>query len=306
MTAITRRVDVPVLVAVHGRDGVGRGTVAAALGEAGVAVTDDAACADVDVVVVAEAPKPEDRAMMAADKPVLCVLNKADLVGLGTAGPVAVAHRLAARCRRLTGVPTIPLVGLLATAALDDELVGALRLLATEPADLTSTDAFLRTDHGLSRPVRARLLETLDRFGIAHGVLAITRGADAASLSALLRRLSGIDDVVTHLAAVGAEVRYRRVRSALAELRALAVRSGDNELMSWLNSDDAVLAVMAAAVDVVETSGFTVDPADHAGAHLHRAARWRRYGRGPVDALHRRCAADISRGSLRLLERFRA
>ena len=44
-----------------GRDGVGRGTVAAALTASGVAVTSDPATADVHVVVIAEALKPEDR-----------------------------------------------------------------------------------------------------------------------------------------------------------------------------------------------------------------------------------------------------
>jgi hypothetical protein len=30
--------------------------------------------------------------------------------------------------------------------------------------------------------------------------------------------------------------------------------------------------------------------------------QWRRYGGGPVNALHRGCSADITRGSLRLLD----
>ena len=54
----------PLRVAVRGRDGVGRGTVAAALDGAGVLVVDGDTTADVDVVVVAEAVKPEDRAML--------------------------------------------------------------------------------------------------------------------------------------------------------------------------------------------------------------------------------------------------
>ena len=106
------------------------------------------------------------------------VLNKADLAGFGAGGPMAIAHRRAADYRALTGVPTVPMIGLLATAALDDEMVSALRTLTTEPADLTSTDAFLQTDHRLPREVRTRLLDTLDRFGIAHAVLALGRGCD--------------------------------------------------------------------------------------------------------------------------------
>ena len=95
--------------------------------------------ADVDVVVIAEVLKPEDRAVLAGSdaKPTLLCLNKADLTGYGAGGPMALAHRHAAHYRALTGVPTVPTVGLLATAVLDDELVCALRILTTEPADLT-------------------------------------------------------------------------------------------------------------------------------------------------------------------------
>ena len=304
LTPIIRRLARPLRVAVRGRDGVGRGTVAAALAGVGVTVIPDHAGADVDVVVIAEALKPEDRALLgAARKPTLAVLNKADLTGFGADGPMAIAYRRAGDYRALTGVPTVPLIGLLATAVLDDELVSALHVLTTEPADLTSTDAFLQTDHRLPRDVRARLLDTLDRFGIAHAVLAISRGATAASLPSLLRRLSEVDRVVAQLWATGAAVRYQRVRSAIAELRTLAVESGDERLTEFLFSDDTVIAVMAAAVDVVEAAGLAVDPGDHAAAHLRRAAHWRRYGHGPLGALHRGCAADISRGSLRLLAR---
>jgi hypothetical protein len=301
MSPIIGRVAAPLRVAVRGRHGVGRGVVAAALAGAGVTVVDDAATADVDVVVIAEALKPEDRAVLAdGTKPRLTVLNKADLAGVGAGGPMATAQRRAADYRALTGVPTVPMVALLATAVVDDELIAALRVLGAEPADLSSTDAFLQTSHRLSGAVRARLLTTLDRFGIAHAVVALKEGADTASLPALLLRLSQLGRVVGQLATTGAEVRYRRVRSAVDELRALAVESRDGRLTEFLTRDDTVIAVMAAAVDVVEAAGLVVDPADRSAAHLHRAIEWRRYSCGPVGALHRRCGADISTGSLRL------
>jgi hypothetical protein len=66
-----------------------------------------------------------------------------------------------------------------------------------------------------------------------------------------------------------------------------------------------VLAVMSAAVDVVEAVGVQVDRGDDATAHLRRAVHWRRYSRGPVGALHCSCGADIARGSLRLLRQVR-
>ncbi len=290
----------PLRVAVDGRDGVGRATVATALAAAGVTVADETP-ADVAVVVVAEVLKPEDRAMLGGG-PTLVVLNKADLSGFGAGGPIAVADRRAAEIEARTAVPAVSMVGLLAVASLDDELVAALQVLTAEPIDLRSTDGFLSDDHSLDRDVRARLLDCLDLFGIAHSVLALRQGADAAELPATLRRLSRIDRVVARLAAVGAEVRYRRVRSTLTRLRALAAHEVP-ALAEFLSGDDAALAVMAAAVDVVEAAGVTVDPADEPAAHLRRARQWQRYSRGPVNHVHRDCGADICRGSLRLLLR---
>ena len=305
MTPIIRRISSPLRAAVLGRDGVGRGTVVEALTSAGVTVTPDASVADLHVVVIAETLKPEDRAMLRVHRPTVAVLNKADLTGFGAGGPLTLAYRRAAGYRALTGVPTVPMVALLATADLDGELISALHALVRSPADLTSTDAFVQSQHPLTPDVRRRLLDTLDRFGIAHAVVAIGEGADTAALPALLRGLSQTDRVVAQLEAAGAPVRYGRVRAAMTELQTLAVQSGDERLMEFLSTDETVLAVMAAAVDVVEASGVRVDPGDDAASHLRRAVHWRRYSRGPVDALHRSCGADITRGSLRLLRRVR-
>jgi hypothetical protein len=284
---------------------VGRGNVACALASTGVAVELDDAAADLHVVVVAETLKPEDHAMLRSDRPALVVLNKADLTSFGADGPLTLAHRRAADYRALTGVPTVPMVALLATADLDGELISALHALVSQPADLTSTDAFVQGPHPLPRDVRRRLLDALDRFGIAHCVVAIGAGTPAAALPALLRGLSQVDRVTAHIAAAAAPVRYRRVTAALAELRSLAMRSGDHQLSEFLAADETVLTVMAAAVEVVEAAGVRVETGDDAASHLRRAVRWRRYSRGPVDALHRSCGADISRGSLRLLGRVR-
>jgi hypothetical protein len=302
---VIARLTAPLTVEVLGRAGVGRRTVAAALRDAGVTVVDGRG-ADMAVLVIAEALKPEDAAALAAARvPVLTVLNKADLSGAAGGGPMARAQVLAAECRARTGVPTVPLIGLLAGAAPDTELVAALDVLVHHPADLRSTDAFLDCGHQLGRAVRERMLACLDRFGIAHAVLALGRGADREALRGMLRRLSGIDGVLAAIDQVAAPLRYRRVRCALAELRALAVCSGDERLSDFLAADDTVLAVMAAAVDVVSAAGITVDPADDRAAHLRRAVQWRRYGGGPVGALHHECAADICRGSMRLLDRSR-
>jgi hypothetical protein len=302
---IIRRIAAPLRIAVLGRDGVGRGAVAAGLAASGVMVTADTMAADIQVVVIAEAVKPEDRAVLADHKPSVTVLNKADLTGLGGGGPLARAHRRAADCRALTGVPTVPMIALLAIAELDDELMWALRVLVTEPADLTSTDAFVGTAHSLPPELRQRLLATLDRFGIARVLLALGEGADDVTVSAVLRRASQVDRVVEHIAAAAAPLRYRRLQTAVTELRSLAVLSDDSQLADFLSTDATVLAVMSAAVDVVEAVGVQVDRGDDAAAHLRRAVHWRRYSQGPVSALHRSCGADIARGSLRLLGRVR-
>jgi hypothetical protein len=300
LTPIVTGIAQPVRVAVRGRNGVGRTTVATALAAAGVPVTTDVSAADVEVVVIAEALKPED-VTPAPDRPVVMVLNKADLVGFGADGPLARAHQRAADCRALTGRPTVAMIAPLAVAVVDEDLMAALKVLVAEPADLTSTDAFVQTEHRLPSARRRRLLETLDRFGIAHAVLAIGDGADATAMRALLQRLSQVERVVAQVHAAGAPVRYRRLRAAIAELHRLAVQSADESLLEFLSTDRTVLDVMSAAVDVVEAAGLTVDRDDDAAAHLRRAVQWRQYSRGPVDTLHRSCGADICRGSLRLL-----
>ena len=292
----------PLSVAVVGRPGVGHDTVALALRSHGVDVAGGGA-ADVQVLVIVEAIKPEERATAADGLPTLIVLNKADLIGSRSGGALPNAHRRAADVQRRTGIPTVAMVGLLAAStALEDELVDALRTLVHTPADLASVDAFSSDGHAVSPDVRTRLLERLDRFGIAHAVLALADGTEPTALPGHLRSLSGVDAVLAGLEAVAAPVRYRRRLAAMAEMHSLAVQLDDERLLRLLNSDAAVLATMAAAVDVVEADGIRVDPGDQPDAHLRCAVQWRRYGRGPVDALHRSCSAAITRGSLRLLD----
>ncbi len=297
-------------VAVLGRRGVGRGAVAAALANSGVALAGEAADAEVCVLVIAEAIKPEEQAQLRALAPAsgsstatMVVLNKADLTGASAGGPLADAQRRATEFAGAVGRPVVPLMAHLATVGLDDVDVAALRVLAATTADMTSTDAFVGSDHPLPAQLRRRLLDKLDRFGVAHAVRAIAGGATGGTVARQLRALSQVDRVLERLTAVAAPARYRRVRGALRELRTLAVRSCDDRLDAFLTADDVVVAVMAAAVDVVEATGFTLGGGDGEGpdAQLNRAMRWQNVARGPVDLLHQRCATDIARGSLRLL-----
>ncbi|OBG32916.1 hypothetical protein [Mycobacterium sp. E3198] len=308
VTAVAERCAAPLRVAVRGRPGVGLRTVARALALAGLAVT-TGGC-DVVVHVVAEVVKPEDaEAVAAAGRPVTAVLNKADLAGSlsGRTGdaPLAAARARCAEFAALIGAPMEPMSALLAVAADDLEaaLWAALRALAADPGGAACLDGsfagFLAADIPVPPDVRQRLLDTLDLFGTALGIAAARRGGTPAQVRALLHRVSGVDAVVHRISAAGAEARYRRVLRAVAELEALAV--GDEGIHRFLCRDDTVLARMAAAVDVAAAAGL--DPGAESAAHLPRAVRWQRYGRGPVSELHRACGGDIARGSLRLWSR---
>lgn len=304
--AVERRVRAAVRVAVTGRQGVGRRRVAAVLCRAGHLITPDVDGADVHVRVIAEALKPEDEgALRESSVPAVVVLNKADLAGADPGGPLAGAERTAARVAAELGLPVVPMVAPLADVALGDGEMAALRVLARCAADMTSTDAFVAAPHEVSGAVRARLLVSLDRFGLAHALLAMADGAAAGPVAQRLRELSQVDRVLERVTAAAAPVRYHRIAAALVDLRVLAACSGDEELAAFCCADDTVLAVTAAAVDVVEASGGIVAGGDGPQDHLNRAVRWRRYGQGPVSPLHQRCADDIVRGSLRLLDRVR-
>lgn len=269
-------------MAIAGRRGVGRTTVGRALARAGVAVTTPAD-ADLTVHVVADAVKPEDRAAIAATaRPLLVVLNKADLIA--TTGPTVAAR---ARCRLLAaraGTPVEPLVALLAVTVLDDTHWAELQAVAAGRA-----------------AVSRRLLAALDTFGIRQATAAIRGEATRADVEALVRRVSGIDNVVAKLGALGAPLRYRRVLNAVAELETMAVT--DRRIGEFLAHDDTVVARMADAVEAVEAVGMRVDRADTADAHLRRATLWQRHRRGPAAGIERACGADIVRGSLRLWAR---
>jgi len=330
LTAIAERCAAPLRVVVRGRRGVGRGTVARALDLAGDAhgvssatgVANDADVADIFVYVTAEVVKPEDTAAIAAaTRPVLAVLNKADLAGSlsgrAAGGPMAVAGTRCAELSALAGAPMEPMSGLLAVCAvhgLDESLWVALRVLAADPGGATCLDdsfaGFLAADNPVPTGLRLRLLDTLDLFGTALGIAAARQGRTPAQFRALLRRISGVDAVLAQISVLGAELRYQRVLRAVAELEALAVsrdRTG-GAIADFLRRDDTVLARMAAAVELAGAAGLAPlnqdrRDRDDPAPHLPRAVRWQRYSLGPVSELHRACGADIARGSLRLWSR---
>lgn len=327
LTAIARRSAVPLRVAVRGRRGVGCRTVRRALDGAGrsAAIAVDAPGserdADAVVYVLTEVVKPEDTQAIARDsaagRPVLAVLNKADLAGSLSGrgdGPIAAARARCTELSALIGVPMEPMTGLLAVAALDDldsAQWTALSALAAHPGTACfdgSFAAFLAADAPVPTEVRRRLLDTLDLFGTALAVAAFRQGRTPAQVLALLHRMSGVDAVLATIGALGAEARYQRVLDAVAELEALAAAGGRlaERISGFLSRDDTVVARMAAAVDLAEAAGLEPGDPQHLdahrdpSAHLPRAVRWQRYSRASASELHRACGADIARGSLRL------
>lgn len=325
LTAVAQRSAAPLRVVVRGRRGVGCRTVRRALDgagrAAGIAVDGPAAERDVDAVVyvITEVVKPEDtQAIASAGRPVLAVLNKADLAGSlsgrGGNGPSAAARARCTELSALIGVPMEPMTGLLAVAALDDldsAQWTALSALAAHPGTACfdgSFAAFLAADAPVPTEVRQRLLDTLDLFGTALAVAALRQGRTPAQVLTLLHRMSGVDAVLAKIGALGAEARYQRVLDAVAELEALAAGGGRlaERISGFLSRDDTVLARMAAAVDLAEAAGLEpgdpqpLDAHRDPSAHLPRAVRWQRYSRASASELHRACGADIARGSLRL------
>lgn len=329
VTVIAQRSAAPLRVVVRGRRGVGCRTVRRALAgagrAAGIAVDDAVNDRDVDAVVyvITEVIKSEDAQAIAhvleAGRPVLAVLNKADLAGSlsgrGGDGPIAAARARCTELSALLSVPMEPMTGLLAVAALDDldsAQWTALSALAAHPGGTACFDGsfagFLAADAPVPVEVRRRLLETLDLFGTALAVAAFRQGRAPAQVLTLLHRMSGIDAVLARVGALGAEARYQRVLDAVTELEALAAAGGrlGERISGFLSRDETVLARMAAAVDLAEAAGLepgdpkTLDAHRDPSAHLPRAVRWQRYSRASASDLHRACGADIARGSLRL------
>ena len=282
LAVIAAAITAPLQVAVRGRRGVGRRTVAAALAAAGVRVAEQPAgteVADLSVYVVAEVIKPEDTAALHAARrhPVLVVLNKADLRG----------HDAAAM-----PVPVEPMSALFALAALsgelDEALWEALGRVAARPADLRCAEQFVSRPHPVPRRTRERLCATVDLSGVAALLDLAGSGGTVAQARARMRRLSGVDRVVARLKTMGAGVYHRRMSEAVVRLEAMAV--GDSRIDEFLNRDATVAARLTAAAAAIAVPDEPV---------LARARRWQAHRSVPVNAAQRSCAADIARGSLR-------
>jgi len=120
-------------------------------------------------------------------------------------------------------------------------------------------------------------------------------------LQRLTAEVPGLAHVVAGPDADDAAGRYRSICAVLGEIACAASELDDVRVWAWLASDAVAAVRTAAATAALEADGLAVDAAMDPDAHLRRALHWRGYGRRAIADLHRRCAAEVSRGSLRLL-----
>lgn len=122
-------------------------------------------------------------------------------------------------------------------------------------------------------------------------------------LQRLTAEVPGLAHVVAGPDADDAAGRYRSICAVLSEIAWAASELGDDRVRRWLASDAMAALRTAAATAALAAEGLVVDAAMDPDAQLRRALHWRRHGRRTTTDLHRRCAADLTRGSLRLLAR---
>ncbi|HEY5858193.1 MAG TPA: hypothetical protein VIW24_30245 [Aldersonia sp.] len=210
----------PIVVQVAGRAGVGRTSVAAALGLAPDTVTTPVDAigrpnptldADVVVYVVAGAPHPADQP---PQERTLLVRNKVDLSDIRGDG--------------------LPMVATLALTTARHEVTSGdferFRALAqSEDATLLLAEPlFGSAEADVKRDDRVALLQRWGFAGVACAVTALRRDhrLDTARLHRILRSASGVDAVAAELSARVAAARASRRDVLYADLAAIVARTG--------------------------------------------------------------------------------
>lgn len=173
-----RVVDGPVRVAVRGRPGAGRDTLACALrdrlGVAPIVPGDDLDDADVWCHALVGWPRSEDVAALRrlpADRTVV-VLAKADTLG----DPDAALER-ARECAAVVGVPVHPVSAVLGCVDLSDDEVAFLHGMVDADEPVPSMAATFVVGDGDERRLRTGLLRRLDQYGllVATDEIAVAR-----------------------------------------------------------------------------------------------------------------------------------
>lgn len=211
----------PLRVAVAGRFGTGRDTLARALrrcfGVTPIGPGDDATDADAWLHVVAGWPRPDDRAAIERLDPrrSLVILGKADTLGSWPA-----ARERAAQCAELLERPVVALMPLLAVADLHEDDLALLSVLAGAGESVPPMQArFIDAGGPHQRLSRLSLLRSLDAYGIACALALFTQGPiGSEDLAAQLDARSGLGALTEYLdgfAAAAGQLRLRRVADEL-------------------------------------------------------------------------------------------
>ncbi|MCP2194048.1 hypothetical protein LX14_001738 [Williamsia deligens] len=194
-----RVLDGPLRVAVRGRPGTGRDTLARALRDqlavAPIVPGDDLEDADVWCHALVGWPRSEDLdelRRLPLDRTVV-VLAKADTLG-GWDEAIERAQECAARI----GMPVTPVMSLLACVDLSDDEVAFLHEMVATGETVPSMAATFVVGESDERMMRTRLLRRLDQYGLLTAcdeiadALAVGRRCATAQLNALLARESGV------------------------------------------------------------------------------------------------------------------
>ncbi|GAC50480.1 hypothetical protein [Gordonia aichiensis] len=243
LDAAARRYVRPVSVAVTGRRGVGRDTMADALhrrfGVTASVTGDgrDVLAADLVVHVLAGAPRRSDRQILAASprERTVVVLGKAD-----TLDADAVDRIVRAACDSL-GTPVVAVSQLSASVKVSEADLEFLRGLVEAGETLPSMSGrFLAAApaHSPSWRMRSDMLRRLDAAGIRCALSLIARddaaAADAATLTEYLWGTSGFDGLSVELGARMPAVAEHRAAHVRASLESAAAAGADRDNIELL------------------------------------------------------------------------
>ncbi|MGZ8177454.1 hypothetical protein ACXVUM_05940 [Williamsia sp. SKLECPSW1] len=233
-----RVLEGPVRVAVRGRPGAGRDTLARALrdrlGVAPIVPGDDLDDADVWCHALVGWPRSEDLAALRrlpADRTVV-VLTKADTLG----DPDAARDR-AQECAAVLGTPVHPVSAVLGCVDLSADEVTFLQAMADADEPVPSMAATFVSGDGEERRLRTGLLRRVDQYGLLVAVdeLALARDdgrrLDAAALNRLLAQESGVAALRPVVEAMRPAVERHRRQVALGLLDRIAASGTERDMV---------------------------------------------------------------------------
>lgn len=315
LAAAIAEADRPTRVQIAGRAGSGRSAVARALRLPDATFVDVDSPASVDVAldgdvvvyVLAERLHPADREALAIARPAstIVVLNKADAVDPDWA---VVTHRVN-DVMKVTGIQTVPLIGVVAATTVDDGIgedeLHRLRRLAQvdDPALTLTPDLFVAADAPINTQDRLQLLSRWELVGVATALDAIRRDPQLgpAELTRILHAVSGIDALEIVVAGRIRRSVALRGGALLDTLERCAARDGlRDDIEKFLRSDTATQLGLAAGLaspalmDVI-TDDDVAEPTSVRQAQ-QLCVRWSGFADGGVATPGRRAAQRVRRG----------